>query len=59
MYSRDKASADCNSWPDNRICVTVESDDFRGVVALSLATAQSLLDDLQSCIEDVQGRDVK
>jgi hypothetical protein len=56
VRGRDKAKAECDRAPYERIWVTVESDDFKGTVALNLETGQSLLQDLESCIEDIRGR---
>lgn len=59
MRGSDKASAECDRAPYERIWVTVEGDDFRGTVALNLERAQSLLWDLESCIDDIRGRQPK
>ena len=56
MSSRNSASAEYHHWSGKHISVTVESADFRGVVTLDLEGAKSLMEDLRSCIEDLEGR---
>jgi hypothetical protein len=60
VTGRDKAKAETDTapWAD-RIWVTVTGGDFKGTVALNMDTAESLMHDIESCIDDIRLRKEK